>query len=82
MLRTVLLSIVVTCVMAGCAREQPAPEIGTVSVGPTGLPSNTVPVFCYRTLAGADCYHEPIPAPPNRLIGAYLPAEVEEDDQE
>ena len=82
MLRIVLLSSLATLVLAGCAQEMPVTETGVVSVGPTGLPSNTIPVFCYRTLAGADCYHEPIPAPPNRLIGAYLPVEGEDGEEE
>ena len=83
MLRLVLLSSVLAVGLAGCSSfDSSAPEIDTVNVGPTGLPANNIPVFCYRTLAGADCYHEPIPSPPNRLIGAYLPAEDSEEETE
>ena len=28
-------------------------------------------LYCYRSLAAVDCYREPQPGPPNRLIGAY-----------
>jgi hypothetical protein len=82
-LRPVILSAVSAVILAACALNEPTPpDIETVNVGPAGLPANTVPVFCYRTLAGADCYHEPIPSPPNRLIGAYLPAEEEDGEDE
>jgi hypothetical protein len=83
MLRAVPLAALAAFALAGCtATEAPAPDVETLVVGPAGLPANTTPVFCYRTLAGADCYHEPLPSPPNRLIGAYLPAEEDEETDE
>ena len=33
------------------------------------VPGETT-LFCYSTLAQPDCYAEPQPGPPNRLIGA------------
>ncbi len=29
------------------------------------------PIYCYRTLAEADCFAQAQPGPPNRLIDAY-----------
>ncbi len=34
-------------------------------------------IYCYRTLAATDCYSEPQPGPPNRLVNAY--EELEEE---
>ena len=31
------------------------------------------PIYCYVTLATPDCYAEPQPGPPNRLIHAIAP---------
>ena len=28
-------------------------------------------IYCYRTLAAVDCYAEPQPGPPNRLVNGY-----------
>lgn len=28
-------------------------------------------IYCYRTIAGPDCFAEPQPGPPNRLIHGY-----------
>ncbi|NBC33132.1 MAG: hypothetical protein GVY13_10705 [Alphaproteobacteria bacterium] len=56
---------------AGCTQEPPPPS--TVVVGPTGLPVGETPIYCYRTLAGADCYAQRLDGPPNRLIRGYEP---------
>ena len=62
-------------ILAACA-EEPPPEVNRGR--PTALtPSQStyVPgesaIYCYRTLAAADCYSEPQPGPPNRFIGGY-----------
>ncbi len=34
-------------------------------------------IYCYRTLAATDCYLEPQPGPPNRLVNAYEDLEEE-----
>lgn len=34
------------------------------------------PVFCYGTLAEADCFRTPRRGESNRLVGAYLPVYV------
>ena len=34
-------------------------------------------IYCYRTLAAIDCYGEPQPGPPNRLVNAYADLEDE-----
>lgn len=34
-------------------------------------------IYCYRTLAATDCYSEPQPGPPNRLVNAYEDLEDE-----
>lgn len=34
-------------------------------------------IYCYRTLAATDCYAEPQPGPPNRLVNAYADLEAE-----
>lgn len=28
-------------------------------------------IYCYQTLATVDCFSEPQPGPPNRLVNAY-----------
>lgn len=57
--------------LAGC---QSTPEEPTTAlIGPTGDPVHSTPVYCYRTLGSVDCYREPLPGPPNRLVGGYVP---------
>lgn len=56
---------------AGCSNKEPPPS--TAVVGPTGQPVGQAPIYCYRTLAGADCYAERLDGPPNRLIRGYEP---------
>ena len=34
-------------------------------------------IYCYRTLATVDCFAEPQPGPPNRLVNAYEELEGE-----
>lgn len=61
--------------VAGCVSEPPPPS--TVVVGPTGRPvTDDAPLYCYRTLAGADCYAERLDGPPNRLIRGVVPIET------
>jgi|GEM_PF-1701403 len=77
-LRPFLAAGAVALALAGC---QSAPEPpATALIGPTGDPAHSTPVYCYRTLASVDCYREPLPGPPNRLVGGYVPQEATEAD--
>jgi hypothetical protein len=69
-LRSLLAAGVAALALAGC---QSTPEPTTALVGPTGDPVHSTPVYCYRTLGSVDCYREPLPGPPNRLVGGYVP---------
>jgi hypothetical protein len=40
---------------------------------PYGHPYNPKPLYCYKTLAGADCYAHPQPEREGQLIEAYNP---------
>ena len=57
---------------AGCGTDLDpfAPE--TVAVESIGYTPGVSSVFCYSTLAEADCYAEPQPGPPNRFISGYI----------
>ena len=57
---------------AGCGTDLDpfAPE--TVAVESIDYTPGASSVFCYSTLAGADCYAEPQPGPPNRFISGYI----------
>ena len=57
---------------AGCGTELDpfAPE--TVAVESIDYTPGASSVFCYSTLANADCYAEPQPGPPNRFISGYI----------
>ena len=57
---------------AGCGTDLDpfAPE--TVAVETIDYTPGASSVFCYSTLANADCYAEPQPGPPNRFISGYI----------
>ncbi len=57
---------------AGCGTDLDpfAPE--TVAVESIDYTPGASSVFCYSTLANADCYAEPQPGPPNRFISGYI----------
>ena len=57
---------------AGCGTNLDpfAPE--TVAVESIDYTPGASSVFCYSTLANADCYAEPQPGPPNRFISGYI----------
>ena len=57
--------------LAGCMGGSEPPT--HVVIGPTGRAVDERPVYCYRTLAGADCYDQRLDGPPNRLIRGYEP---------
>lgn len=61
--------------LVGCMGAVEPPN--TAVVGPTGRAVDERPLYCYRTLAGADCFAERIDAPPNRLIRGYEPVASE-----
>lgn len=58
--------------LGGCGSDLDpfAPE--TVAVENIGYTPGASSIFCYSTLAGADCYAEPQPGPPNRFISGYI----------
>lgn len=58
-------------ILAGCSGGEPPEDF--VVIGPTGRALEDHPLYCYRTLAGADCYAERLEGPPNRLIRGYEP---------
>lgn len=63
-LRLVLPVAAAAAILSGCS-ERPTAEVYEVEPAETAA----APIFCYRTLARPDCYGEPQPGPPNRLIG-------------
>ncbi len=69
-IRTVLVGL--AGLTAGCGTDLDpfAPE--TVAVDSIGYTPGASSVFCYSTLAEADCYAEPQPGPPNRFISGYI----------
>lgn len=62
----------VAAAVGGCGSDLDpfAPE--TVAVETIGYTPGASSVFCYSTLADADCYAEPQPGPPNRFISGYI----------
>jgi len=62
--RAALVTLVLLAGPVGCART-----VETVAVVP---PLSPVPVWCYATLAHADCYAESQPLGTGRLVGAYV----------
>ena len=62
--------------LAACAGTGPqsADQVsGPTSVLPPGVGYDPAApgLYCYSSLAAVDCYREPQPGPPNRLVGAY-----------
>ena len=55
--------------------SEPPPPPTDIVIGPTGRAVGEQPIYCYRTLAGADCYAERLDGPQNRLIRGYEPIE-------
>lgn len=67
--------LLATALLAGCGRAVPpllpADHPERVAAERIGYQPGVSPIYCYRTLASADCYSVPQEGPPNRLINAY-----------
>ncbi|HET8726162.1 MAG TPA: hypothetical protein VFO41_01515 [Alphaproteobacteria bacterium] len=63
-LRPTILAVLALGCLAGCGRSNPV----YINPDPSEMAA-AEPVYCYRTLGIPDCYAEPQPGPPNRLIG-------------
>ena len=65
--------LVLATVLAGCAETEGLTIDEPIAIAPGRadyVPGESA-IYCYRTLADADCFREPQPGPPNRLINAY-----------
>ena len=71
--RTILVAMAATLPLAACA-DGPAALFREDRVAEQQLQyeSGESAIYCYRTLAGNDCYAEPQPGPPNRFISGYI----------
>ncbi len=65
------LPLAAVLLVAGCAEVATMLERDRVAQQRIDYRPGVSEIYCYRTLAGADCYAEPQPGPPNRLINAY-----------
>ena len=69
-IRRLALTAAVCAALAGCA-EMMKPKPPDLSEVWAGYIPGVSPIYCYQTLAAPDCYANPQPGPPNRLINAY-----------
>ena len=63
--------------LAGCGEVRALLEADHVVQQRLDYQPGVSEIYCYSTLAAPDCYAEPQPGPPNRLVNAY--ADLEEE---
>ena len=72
-MRRTLAVLALATTLAGCAEMGGSAIDEPIAIAPGR--ANYVPgesaIYCYRTLAAADCFSEPQPGPPNRFINGY-----------
>lgn len=71
------LSAVLGLALAGCGEVTALLEADHVVQQRLDYQPGVSEIYCYRTLAAIDCYGEPQPGPPNRLVNAYADLEDE-----
>ncbi len=57
--------------LAGCGNVEALLEADHVVRQRLDYQPGVSEIYCYRTLATVDCFAEPQPGPPNRLVNAY-----------
>ena len=68
----VLLLLACCAVLAGCGNVDPLMlEFDHIVRQRLDYRPGVSEIYCYQSLAGVDCYAEPQPGPPNRLVNAY-----------
>ncbi len=68
--RLALIAVVGT-VLAGCGNVDALLEADHVVQQRLDYLPGVSEIYCYQTLAAPDCFAEPQPGPPNRLVNAY-----------
>lgn len=66
-----LLTALAACEGVGSPAADQVSQPTSVLPPGVGYDPATPGLYCYRSLADVDCYREPQPGPPNRLVGAY-----------
>lgn len=73
----VVLLAFVGLALPGCSRVEALLEADHVVQQRLDYQPGVSEIYCYQTLATVDCYSEPQPGPPNRLVNAYDDLEEE-----
>ncbi len=73
----VVLLAFVGVALAGCSRVEALLEADHVVQQRLDYQPGVSEIYCYQTLATVDCFSEPQPGPPNRLVNAYGDLEEE-----
>lgn len=62
---------VASAALAGCGNVDGLLEADHVVQQRLAYQPGVSEIYCYQTLATVDCFAEPQPGPPNRLVNAY-----------
>ncbi len=82
--RTLALLLASLLAVGACSTPPPSPPSTIAPDGQAYQPGVSA-IYCYRTLAGADCFREMQPGPPNRLINGWPdlpPATTSQQEQQ
>ena len=71
------LTAVLALMVSGCGNVDALLEYDQVVRQRLDYQPGVSEIYCYRTLATVDCFAEPQPGPPNRLVNAYEDLESE-----
>ncbi len=69
-LRIAFVAVIATA-LAGCGNVDGLLEADHVVQQRLAYQPGVSEIYCYQTLARVDCFAEPQPGPPNRLVNAF-----------
>ena len=67
----ILLLALASLALSGCGHVEALLEADHIVRQRLDYQPGVSEIYCYRTLATVDCFAEPQPGPPNRLVNAY-----------
>lgn len=67
----IVLSALACLALGGCGNVEALLEADHIVRQRLDYQPGVSEIYCYRTLATVDCFAEPQPGPPNRLVNAY-----------
>ena len=76
-LAPILLLALASLALSGCGNVEALLEADHIVRQRLDYQPGVSEIYCYRTLATVDCFAEPQPGPPNRLVNAYEDLEGE-----